>query len=72
MVKVNLVMVNNTSNKLLENIKCISLLLIAFAVGCGSGEVLGIASVLSLIACVFDKERFANFKKDYFNKTISI
>lgn len=70
MVKVNLVMVNNTSNKLLENIKCISLLLIAFAVGCGSGEVLGIASVLSLIACVFDKERFANFKKDYFNKTI--
>lgn len=70
MVKVNLVMVNNTSNKLLENIKCISLLLIAFAVGCGSGEVLGIASVLSLIACIFDKERFINFKNDYFNKTV--
>ena len=70
MVKVNLVMVNNTSNKLLEYLKCISLLLIAFAVGCGSGEFLGIASVLSLIVCFFDKERFTNFKNDYFNETV--
>lgn len=65
----NLIM-TNTNNKLLDYLKWICLLLIAFAVGCGSGQILGVASVLSLIVCILDKKRFENLKNDYFNKTI--
>lgn len=65
----NLIM-TNTNNKLLDYLKWICLFLIAFAVGCGSGQILGVASVLSLIVCILDKKRFENLKNDYFNKTI--
>ena len=46
----------------LNNLKMISLFLIAVAVSTGKGGFLGIAAGLAVIVCCLDKNRFSNIK----------
>lgn len=55
---------------LLENLKYISVFLIGLAVTTSVGKILAIATTLAVIACIIDKERFANVRNAIFNKTI--
>lgn len=55
---------------LLENLKYISIFLVGLAVTTSIGKILGIAATLAAIACIIDKERFANLRNAIFNKTI--
>lgn len=54
----------------LEILKCLAIGVIGLAVAIGKGTFLGIAAGIALIACILDKERFANFRNKTFNLTM--
>lgn len=56
----------------LNFLKCLSVFFIGLAVATGTGKILGIAAVIGLIACIFDRNRFVNFKSKVFNATIAL
>ena len=66
----NLIILKYNNRKILDYFKGITLFLIALVVVCGSGNILVIAAILSLVVCYIDKNRFSNLKNPYFNKTI--
>lgn len=51
-------------------LKCLAIGVIGLAVAIGKGTFLGIAAGIALIACILDKERFANFRNKTFNLTM--
>lgn len=57
---------------MLNNLKMISLFLIAVAVSTGEGVLLGIAAVLAIIVCCLDKSRFSNIKDHSFLLTVKV
>ena len=61
----NLIILKYNNRKILDYFKGITLFLIALAVGCGAGNILGIAAILSLVVCYIDKNRFSNLKNPY-------
>ena len=56
----------------LNFLKCLSVFFIGLAVATETGKILGIAAVIGLIACIFDRNRFVNFKSKVFNATIAL
>ena len=56
----------------LNNLKMISLFLIAVAVSTGKGGFLGIAAGLAVIVCCLDKNRFSNIKDCSFLLTVKV
>lgn len=56
----------------LNLLKGLSIFFIGLAVATETGKILGIAAVIGLIACIFDRNRFANFRSKVFNATIAL
>ncbi len=56
----------------LEILKCLAIFFIGLAVSAGVGAFSGIGAGLALIACILDKERFANLKNKTFNITMGL
>lgn len=56
--------------EILNLLKCVAIFFIGLAVATETGKFLGIAAVIALIACIYDKDRFSNLKSKVFNNTI--